>query len=243
MTDLITLEEFQSIKGVGKTGSDQRISALIPQVSALVRKYCNRAFTRCVCTQEIYAVWDEPFLLLQEIPVISVESIHTGPIPSDPDDDEEVSGDKYFVTKHSGQIRRTDGCWEGPETYRISYTAGFKPQSVDPHEDPPVEPTYPDEDDYPTGDSPPVTYEDALEQYNTDLTTYHNFLRTGVPEDIKLATIDVVNYYLKEEYKEAKTAQAFSIDVPGTSSLPRTDSFPDHISRVLDMYKLDDLNG
>ena len=202
MTDLITLEEFQSIKGVGKTGSDQRINALIPQVSALVRSYCNREFTPTNATQEIYTLWDEPFLLVQEIPLISVRSITV--------DGTAVDATKYFFTKHSGQIRYKNGCWDGGKTILVNYWGGYSSVSYDAEADP--------------------------AQEFTDFTV-------EIPEEVKLATIDVVNYYLKEEYKENKVAQAYVIDTPGTSSLSRDTSFPDHIARVLDMYKLDDING
>lgn len=57
------------------------------------------------------------------------------------------------------------------------------------------------------------------------------------PADLKLAVIDLVTYYLKDEYKERKTLAGASVQNPGTSSQDSSVAFPDHIKRVLDLYK------
>lgn len=57
------------------------------------------------------------------------------------------------------------------------------------------------------------------------------------PKDLKLAIIDLVTYYLKDEYKERKTLAGASMQNPGTSSQDSSVAFPDHIKRVLDLYK------
>lgn len=59
----------------------------------------------------------------------------------------------------------------------------------------------------------------------------------SIPEDLKLAVIDTVKYYYKEEYKERRTLGAASISNVTTSSQWRNVGFPDHIKRVLDLYK------
>ena len=59
----------------------------------------------------------------------------------------------------------------------------------------------------------------------------------SIPEDLKLAVIDLVKYYLKEEYKERRTISGASISNVTTSSQWRNVEFPDHIKRVLDLYK------
>lgn len=55
------------------------------------------------------------------------------------------------------------------------------------------------------------------------------------PEDVKLAALDLVHHYYKEEYKERKTIGAASIDT-GLSKAATT-KWPAHIARVLDLYK------
>ena len=55
------------------------------------------------------------------------------------------------------------------------------------------------------------------------------------PEDIKIASLDLVHHYFKEEYKERKTLGSASIDT-GLSKLGNS-KWPAHIIRVLDMYR------
>lgn len=59
----------------------------------------------------------------------------------------------------------------------------------------------------------------------------------STPADLKLAVIDLVTYYLKDEHKERKTLAGASIQNPGGSSQTNSVQFPDHIKRVLDLYK------
>ena len=58
------------------------------------------------------------------------------------------------------------------------------------------------------------------------------------PADLKLAVIDLVTYYFKDEYKARRTIGGSSMENQTTSSQWRNVSFPDHIKRVLDLYKL-----
>ena len=57
------------------------------------------------------------------------------------------------------------------------------------------------------------------------------------PTDLKLAVVDLITYYLKDEHKERRTLGGASIQNQGSSSLRDSVAFPDHIKRVLDMYK------
>lgn len=58
-----------------------------------------------------------------------------------------------------------------------------------------------------------------------------------VPEDIKIALFDLVTYYLKDEHKERRSVVNSSINNQGTSSADNSTNFPDHITRVLDLYR------
>ena len=84
----------------------------------------------------------------------------------------------------------------------------------------------------------------------TNTSTYQNWPRgvaavkvvytagySAVPEDLKLAVIDLVTYYLKDEHKERRTIQGASIQNASSSSQRDNVAFPDHIKRVLDLYK------
>jgi len=57
------------------------------------------------------------------------------------------------------------------------------------------------------------------------------------PKDLQLAVADLITYYLKDEYKERRSMQGASITNRGTSSMRDNVDFPDHIKRVLDLYK------
>lgn len=57
------------------------------------------------------------------------------------------------------------------------------------------------------------------------------------PKDLQLAVADLITYYLKDEYKERRTMQGASMSNKGTSSMSDNVDFPDHIKRVLDLYK------
>ena len=57
------------------------------------------------------------------------------------------------------------------------------------------------------------------------------------PKDLQLAVADLITYYLKDEYKERRSMQGASVQNRGTSSMSDNVDFPDHIKRVLDLYK------
>lgn len=57
----------------------------------------------------------------------------------------------------------------------------------------------------------------------------------NTPDEIKIAALDLVHHYFKEEYKERKTLGAATIDT-GFSKMG-TSKWPPHIARVLDMYR------
>lgn len=60
---------------------------------------------------------------------------------------------------------------------------------------------------------------------------------TTTPTDLKLAVIDLITYYHKDEHKQRQTLGGASLQNQGTSSQRDNPGFPDHIKRVLDMYK------
>jgi hypothetical protein len=57
----------------------------------------------------------------------------------------------------------------------------------------------------------------------------------STPEDIKIAGLDLVHHYFKEEYKERKTLGAATLD-NGYSKLGNS-KWPPHVIRVLDLYR------
>ena len=61
---------------------------------------------------------------------------------------------------------------------------------------------------------------------------------TSTPEDLKLAVFDLIKYYLKDERKERMTIAGATVENQVSSSLAGNIGFPDHIKRILDMYKI-----
>ena len=61
---------------------------------------------------------------------------------------------------------------------------------------------------------------------------------TSTPEDLKLAVFDLVKYYLKDERKERMSIAGSTIENQSSTSLRNNIGFPDHIKRILDLYKL-----
>ena len=57
------------------------------------------------------------------------------------------------------------------------------------------------------------------------------------PADLQLAVIDLITYYMKDEHKARQTIAGASIQNNASSSQRNNVAFPDHIKRVLDLYK------
>ena len=61
---------------------------------------------------------------------------------------------------------------------------------------------------------------------------------SATPKDLKLALFDLVTYYLKDEHKERRTIAGATLQNQGTSGMRDNTDFPDHIKRVLDLYRV-----
>ena len=58
-----------------------------------------------------------------------------------------------------------------------------------------------------------------------------------VPADLKLAVFDLITYYYKDEHKQRQTIAGATLQNQGSSSQRMNVGFPDHIKRLLDLYK------
>jgi len=58
------------------------------------------------------------------------------------------------------------------------------------------------------------------------------------PKDLQLALFDLVNYYMRDEHKERRTLGGAQVQNQGTSGIRTSSDFPDHIKRVLDLYRV-----
>ena len=61
------------------------------------------------------------------------------------------------------------------------------------------------------------------------------------PQDLRLAIYDLITYYLKEEYKGRKSLAGATLQNETSTSINQDIGFPDHIKRVLDMYRVVDV--
>ena len=60
----------------------------------------------------------------------------------------------------------------------------------------------------------------------------------STPKDLQLALFDLVNYYIKDEHKERRALGGAIQQNQGTAGIRNSTDFPDHIKRVLDLYKV-----
>ena len=58
-----------------------------------------------------------------------------------------------------------------------------------------------------------------------------------VPADLKLAIFDLITYYYKDEHKQRQSIAGATLQNQGSSSQRMNVGFPDHLKRVLDLYK------
>jgi hypothetical protein len=61
---------------------------------------------------------------------------------------------------------------------------------------------------------------------------------TSTPDDLKLAVFDLIKYYLKDERKDRMSIAGATVENATSTSLRNNIGFPDHIKRILDLYKL-----
>ena len=61
---------------------------------------------------------------------------------------------------------------------------------------------------------------------------------TSTPQDLQLAVADIVTYYHLNEQKERQSIGSATREGAGSSAIRNDPGFPDHIRRVLDMYRV-----
>ncbi len=86
--------------------------------------------------------------------------------------------------------------------------------------------------------------EKSIEYYKkgfASVKVVYNAGYSAVPTDLKLAVFDLVTYYLKEEHKTQRSIAGTTLRNEGSTSIKNDIGFPDHIKRVLDLYKIIDI--
>lgn len=181
-TDLITLAEYKSYKGMVKTDQDTKIGLLISSSSNLIKNYLRNSLVDYYSTPFVDKVlldYAASEFYSSQWPVVAVTSVmemndETGVLTT------LVNGTDYVVVEDRF-IRLGGVDWNAyPNPVLATYTAGY----------------------------------------------------VSTPTDIKMATIELVSYYLNESYIVNKTIMGTTI----SNSAQGTTDIPPHIARLLDQY-------
>ena len=201
MANLVTLQQYKDFTGLVGVKTDARISAIIPQVTQVVKSYCGTSIVDYYSSAktEYFNINDSLTnrIMLDESPVNTVTSVQEREDQASSyvtliTENSDSSGKyEYIIDDMTDSIIRTSSTGtknfpKGHKAVKVVYTAGY----------------------------------------------------SATPEDLKLAVFDLVKYYLKDESRERMTIAGASVENPGSSSQVGNPGFPDHIKRVLDMYKV-----
>jgi hypothetical protein len=130
MTDLITLEEYKTYKGLAKTDEDEKLSLIISNVSSLIQAYTGRNFVdNGQNIEEVFSLdYDASILYLDKYPVSELVSLtEIDPYGYDSTVHFPVPTSSYFLDANQGKlIRLGGGYWpQGPGAVTVTYRAGY----------------------------------------------------------------------------------------------------------------------
>jgi len=191
-TDLITIAEYKAYAKIQSSAEDDKLTLLIPSVSALVKNYCGRTFVDYASTATTassisateYCSDGGFFIYTMEQPIINVVSLQTRSTPFESYTTRTVDTE-YVVDKQNDYIYclydEVYGFSTGPNAVKIVYHGGF----------------------------------------------------LDVPEDLKLAVLDLVRFYIRRESVPRAALNSNQISIENTPSV----DFPSHIKRVLEIYR------
>lgn len=193
MANLITLDDYKTLKEITSDVNNARLDVLITSISQLVKTYCANSFVDFFTsdkTEFLNIDWATNSIQLTEAPVVSITSVEERDNYSSTYIVLTTGAFEYYLDSSTDSVMRTTSTgWKnwpiGPAAVRVIYKAGYE----------------------------------------------------SIPEDLKLAVVDLITYYHKEEYKERRTLSGASITNSTTSTQWRNVTFPDHIKRILDLYK------
>jgi hypothetical protein len=191
-TDLITIAEYKAYAKIQSSAEDDKLTLLIPSVSALVKNYCGRTFvdhastvtTATSVSATEYCSDGGFFIYTAEQPIINVVSLQTRSTPYEAYVTRTVDTD-YIIDKQNDYLYclydEIYGFSSGPNAVKIVYHGGF----------------------------------------------------LDVPEDLKLAVLDLVRFYIRRESVPRAALNSNQISMENTPSV----DFPSHIKRVLELYR------
>lgn len=115
LTTLAAVKSYLKLQG---TTDDALLEDLINASSSAIENFCKRKFKEQAYVEEEFDGTGKNFVLLDQFPVKSIESISI--------DNSLVDPAEYKVKKKNGVLLRTSGVWpKGEINITVSYTAGF----------------------------------------------------------------------------------------------------------------------
>lgn len=202
---LITRAEYKAYSGISSTNNDSLIDSLIPKASELIKSVCRRTFVDYVDDAKVeYSEGGGPAIHLTEYPIISVSSVEYS---KDYGNTYTVltEYENYAVSKTTNSLRAILVDVIPLDVY------GYSPYGTRTN---PLKPQFPE----------------AINGYKI---TYNAGYET-LPDDLKLAVLDLVSYYVKNDsaVHTHKLAQPNTMQVEYITST----NLPAHIKRILDLY-------
>ena len=202
---LVTRAEYKAYQGISSTTSDATIDSLITKVSALVKTICRRSFVDYVNDAKIeYSDGGSNTIELDESPVLQVSSVE--------------------YSKDYGQTYTT-------LTEFTNFAFSRKNNNLVPIKA--IEPITEGNSLYgyvPYGTTTEAIFKEAVNGYRITYTAGYEAL----PEDLRLAVLDLVAYYIKNDsaVHTHKLAQPNTMQVEYITST----NLPAHIKRIFDLY-------
>jgi len=140
MANLVTLQQYKDFTGLQGVKTDARISAIIPQVTQIVKSYCGTSFVDYYSSNktEYFDIHDNytTRVMLDESPLVSVSQVQERDSQSDAyvtliTENSDSSGKyEYVIDTTSDSIIRTSSTGEkawkkGIKAVKVVYRAGY----------------------------------------------------------------------------------------------------------------------
>lgn len=206
---LVTRVEYKSYAGISSTSMDTAIDVLVPKISELVKSICRRTFIDYINDVKVeYSEGGTRSIELVETPVIQIVSVEFSEDYGRTYDSLTEYTD-YALSKATNSIKPIASAFDLMSFSNSSINVGSTP---------------------PYGSRNTPTFKEAVNGYRITYTGGYE----AIPEDLKIATLDLVSYYLKNDsaVHTHKLAQPNTMQVEYISST----NLPAHIKRVLDLY-------
>ena len=209
MANLVTLNDYKAYAGINSNTQDTQITSLLGPISQMVKTYCNRTFIDFYGVNKIeYFDGDVSCFYLNEAPIVSIVSVERS----------YDYGQTYTtLTNYVDYIVKIEeGCIKA--VYNTNHYAADSMYTVD-------------------SPSPISSPKNPIFSYasNGYKITYKGGY-VSCPEDLKVAVLDLIGYYLRADMS-IKSTRLPGSNNSATVEYVTSTNFPAHIRRVIDMYR------